>query len=114
MADGQEQAALGVQHLLDVGGHGVDGGGQFTQFIRALGFVHGNRLGKIAAPFLHVTAEHDHIVTTGASAPLIGLIGSQDKEQVVLKGGHVSLIAGPNAVKRMWPRLDAWLAEKSV
>ena len=71
-------------------------------------------LGKIAAPFLHVTAEHDHIVTTGASAPLIGLIGSQDKEQVVLKGGHVSLIAGPNAVKRMWPRLDAWLAEKSV
>ena len=71
-------------------------------------------LGKIAAPFLHVTAEHDHIVTTGASAPLIGLIGSEDKEQVVLKGGHVSLIAGPNAVKRMWPRLDAWLAEKSV
>ena len=71
-------------------------------------------LGKIAAPFLHVTAEHDLIVTTGASAPLIGLIGSEDKEQVVLKGGHVSLIAGPNAVKRMWPRLDAWLAEKSV
>ena len=71
-------------------------------------------LGKIAAPFLHVTAEHDHIVTTGASAPLIGLIGSEDKEQVVLKGGHVSLIAGPNAVKRMWPKLDAWLAEKSV
>ena len=71
-------------------------------------------LGKITAPFLHVTAEHDHIVTTGASAPLIGLIGSEDKEQVVLKGGHVSLIAGPNAVKRMWPRLDAWLAEKSV
>ncbi|MFM5918635.1 MAG: alpha/beta fold hydrolase [Novosphingobium sp.] len=71
-------------------------------------------LGKVKAPFLHVTAEHDHIVTTGASAPLLGLIGSQDKEQVVLKGGHVSLIAGPNAVKRMWPKLDSWLAEKSV
>jgi polyhydroxyalkanoate synthase len=71
-------------------------------------------LDKISAPFLHVTAEHDHIVTTGASAPLLGLIGSEDKEQVVLKGGHVSLIAGPNAVKRMWPKLDSWLAEKSV
>ena len=71
-------------------------------------------LDKITAPFLHITAEHDHIVTTGASAPLLGLIGSDDKEQVVLKGGHVSLIAGPNAVKRMWPKLDAWLAEKSV
>lgn len=72
------------------------------------------KLDKISAPFLHITAEHDHIVTTGASAPLIGLIGSENKEQVVLKGGHVSLIAGPNAVKRMWPKLDSWLAEKSV
>ena len=71
-------------------------------------------LDKVSCPFLHVTAEHDHIVTTAASAPLIGLIGSEDKEQVVLKGGHVSLIAGPNAVKRMWPRLDQWLGEKSV
>jgi polyhydroxyalkanoate synthase subunit PhaC len=71
-------------------------------------------LERITCPFLHVTAEHDHIVTTGASAPLIGMIGSADKEQVVLKGGHVSLIAGPNAVRRMWPKLDAWLGEKSV
>jgi polyhydroxyalkanoate synthase len=71
-------------------------------------------LDKVACPFLHVTAEHDHIVTTGASAPLIDMIGSADKEQVVLKGGHVSLIAGPNAVKRMWPRLDHWLGAKSV
>lgn len=71
-------------------------------------------LDRISCPFLHITAEHDHIVTTEASAPLIGMIGSQDKEQVVLKGGHVSLIAGPNAVRRMWPKLDQWLGEKSV
>lgn len=71
-------------------------------------------LDRISCPFLHVTAEHDHIVTTGASAPLIGMVGSADKEQVVLKGGHVSLIAGPNAVRRMWPKLDSWLGEKSV
>ncbi|MGN6498631.1 MAG: alpha/beta fold hydrolase [Tsuneonella sp.] len=71
-------------------------------------------LGRIDCPFLHVTAEHDHIVTTEASAPLIDMVGSRDKEQVVLKGGHVSLIGGPNAVKRMWPKLDGWLAEKSV
>lgn len=70
--------------------------------------------GRITCPFLHVTAEHDHIVTTAASAPLIDLVGSADKEQVVLKGGHVSLIAGPNAVKRMWPKLDSWLGAKSV
>ena len=70
--------------------------------------------GRISCPFLHVTAEHDHIVTTAASAPLIEMVGSTDKEQIVLKGGHVSLIAGPNAVKRMWPKLDHWLGAKSV
>jgi polyhydroxyalkanoate synthase len=71
-------------------------------------------LGAITCPFLHATAQHDHIVTTAASAPLIEMIGSRDKEAVVLKGGHVSLIAGPNAVRRLWPKLDEWLGEKSV
>lgn len=71
-------------------------------------------LTAITCPFLHVTAEHDHIVTTEASAPLIDMIGPTTKEQVVLKGGHVSLVGGPNAVKRLWPKLDQWLAEKSV
>ena len=71
-------------------------------------------LDRVQCPFLHVTAEHDHIVSTAASAPLIEKIGSPDKEQIVLKGGHVSLIAGPNAVKRMWPRLDHWLEGRST
>ena len=71
-------------------------------------------LTHITVPFLHVTAEHDHIVPTAASAPLIDMIGSTDKEQVTLKGGHVSLVGGPNAVRRMWPKLDDWMAEKSL
>lgn len=71
-------------------------------------------LGNITAPFLHVVAEHDHIVPKAASAPLIGMIGSADKEEVVLKGGHVSLVAGGNAVRRLWPKLDDWLQERSL
>lgn len=71
-------------------------------------------LGAIAAPFLHVVAEHDHIVPRAASAPLIDRVGSTDKEEVVLKGGHVSLVAGGNAVKRLWPKLDLWLQERSL
>lgn len=71
-------------------------------------------LGGITAPFLHVTAEHDHIVPPAASAPLIEKIGSADKEQVTLKGGHVSLVAGGNAIKRLWPRLVEWLGERST
>jgi len=32
----------------------------------------------------------------------------------VLKGGHVSVAAGMNAVKRLWPKLDSWLSERST
>lgn len=71
-------------------------------------------LGTIRAPYLHITAQHDHIVPPPASAPLVDMVGSQEKKQVELKGGHVSLIAGANAVKRMWPMVDEWLGEKSV
>lgn len=71
-------------------------------------------LGNITVPMLHVVAEHDHIVPYDASKPLVQMIGSADKEEVVLKGGHISLVAGGNAVKRLWPRLDTWLQERST
>ena len=71
-------------------------------------------LAAITAPFLHVAALHDHIVPTAASAPLIDMVGSSDKEEVVLKGGHVSLVAGANAKARLWPRLVQWLGERST
>ncbi|HWK85688.1 MAG TPA: alpha/beta fold hydrolase [Caldimonas sp.] len=71
-------------------------------------------LGAIKVPLLHVLAEHDHIVPYAAAKPLVAMIGSKDKEEMVLKGGHVSLVAGANAVKRLWPRLDVWLGKASV
>lgn len=71
-------------------------------------------LGRIRVPLLSVVAEHDHIVPYAAAHPLMEQVGSTDKEEVMLKGGHVSLVAGPNAVKRMWPKLDQWLGERSV
>lgn len=71
-------------------------------------------LSRITVPFLHVAAEHDHIVPTAASAPLVGMVGSKDKNEIVLKGGHVSLVAGGNAIKRLWPNLLQWLGERST
>jgi polyhydroxyalkanoate synthase len=71
-------------------------------------------LASIGAPILHAVAEHDHIVPYDAARHLIARVGSADKQEVMLKGGHVSLVAGPNAVKRLWPKLDAWLGERSV
>lgn len=70
--------------------------------------------GNITIPFLHVAAMHDHIVQSAASADLINLVGSEDKEEIIVKGGHVSLVAGGNAIYRLWPRLDQWMAERAL
>ncbi len=71
-------------------------------------------LGNIKVPILHALAEHDHIVPYEAAKPLIANVGSKDKEEIVFKGGHVSLVAGGNAIKRLWPKLDAWLGKRST
>lgn len=71
-------------------------------------------LNRIKVPFMHVVAEYDHIVPYEASKPLVPMIGSKDKQEVMLKGGHVSLVAGANAIKRLWPQLDTWLQERSL
>lgn len=72
------------------------------------------RLDKIKVPILHAVAEHDHIVPYDAAKHLIQKVGSADKEEVILKGGHVSLVAGPNAIRRLWPKLDSWLGGRSI
>lgn len=71
-------------------------------------------LAKLTVPVLSCVAEHDHLAPRGTTENFLNVIGSEDKEEVLLKGGHVSLIAGPNAVKRMWPRLTHWLAHRST
>jgi polyhydroxyalkanoate synthase subunit PhaC len=72
------------------------------------------KLENIKVPILHAVAEHDHIVPYDAAKHLIAKVGSQDKEEVMLKGGHVSLVAGANAVRRLWPKLDSWLGRRSI
>jgi polyhydroxyalkanoate synthase len=71
-------------------------------------------LAAIACPVLHVMAEHDDIAPIDATRPLTSLMGSEDKEDVILKGGHVSLVAGRNAWFRLWPKISEWLGVRSV
>jgi polyhydroxyalkanoate synthase subunit PhaC len=71
-------------------------------------------LKAIKAPLLHVLAQYDHIVPPECGKPLIECVSSSDKEEVILPGGHVSLVAGANAIKRMWPKLDQWLERRST
>jgi polyhydroxyalkanoate synthase len=71
-------------------------------------------LEDVKVPVFHAMAEHDHIAPFAATRPLLELVGSEEKEEVVLKGGHVSLVAGKNAVARLWPKVADWLSHRSV
>jgi polyhydroxyalkanoate synthase len=101
-------------------------GETYRQFIRELVWenklmhgtmdINGRRVNTkaITFPVLHAMAEHDHIAPYKSTLPLTSLVGSEDKEDVILKGGHVSLVAGKNAVGRLWPKVAEWLGERSV
>ncbi len=72
------------------------------------------RLGDIKVPLVHITGQHDHIVPYDSAKALVPMAGSEDKRDIALKGGHVSLVAGGNAMYRLWPQVDGWLAGRSV
>ena len=44
---------------------------------------------------------------------VMDLIGSEDKEFFVLDAGHVGLMTGRGAKKGLWPKVSAWLSERS-
>jgi polyhydroxyalkanoate synthase len=71
-------------------------------------------LANIRVPLLAVMAEQDHIAPLAATRELLSLVGSEDKQEVLVKGGHVSVMAGPNAKTRLWQSVDRWLSERSV
>ena len=71
-------------------------------------------LANITAPLLNIVAQHDHVVAHAAAAPLMTRTSSSEREEIVSKGGHVSVVAGPHALKRLWPSIDAWLGKRSV
>ena len=68
----------------------------------------------VKIPVLHAMAEHDHIAPFAATRPLTSIVGSEDTEDIVLKGGHVSLVAGKNAMFRLWPRMADWFSHRSL
>ncbi len=71
------------------------------------------RLGDITLPMLTVIAERDHIVPEPVAAPLPGLVGSEDSEELRLDAGHVGLVVGRTAAKVTIPRIIEFLRQRS-
>jgi len=70
-------------------------------------------LRDITVPFLTVRANRDHIVPPDAAAPLIDLVGSEDKHELQLDAGHMGLVVGRPAAKTTVPTILAFLKRRS-
>jgi polyhydroxyalkanoate synthase subunit PhaC len=69
-------------------------------------------LGKIVCPLLNVLGEYDDVVPAESSLPLLNLVGSTDKRNLVIRTGHVGAVVSAGAHKSLWPQVGAWLAER--
>lgn len=68
---------------------------------------------RITTSLLNIVAERDHIALPSQSTPIMNLVGSTDKQQITLPGGHVGLVVGRGASTQLWPALHEWLALRS-
>jgi polyhydroxyalkanoate synthase subunit PhaC len=70
-------------------------------------------LSNIECPVLSIAGSKDFICPLPQAETAMGLVGSQDKEFLVLDAGHVGLMAGSVAENELWPRVRDWLKPRS-
>jgi polyhydroxyalkanoate synthase len=100
-------------------------GAAFRQFI--VDFYRGNKLmegtlvvrgervdlRQLRASLLDVIAEDDHITPPCQSETLLEKVGSTDKTILRVPGGHIGVMAGSAAAKGTWPKVEAWISQRS-
>ncbi|MCU0491558.1 MAG: alpha/beta fold hydrolase [Chloroflexaceae bacterium] len=72
------------------------------------------KLENIRANLLNVIADKDHIVPSCQSVTAMDKVGSPDKELLTMRGGHIGIMAGSGARKTLWPKINEWLAARSM
>lgn len=60
---------------------------------------------EVWAQMFNVPPESNH--------PVMDLVGSKDKHEILVDSGHMGIMAGRDASKKLWPRLDGWLRGRS-
>lgn len=70
-------------------------------------------LRDVRVPFLNVVAAKDHIVPPGAARPLLDLVGSQQKDELLLEAGHIGLAVGRHAQQKTIPQIADFLRAHS-
>jgi polyhydroxyalkanoate synthase len=68
------------------------------------------RLSAIHAPVLNVAATSDTIAPRPTTRAVLGKVSSADRQELLVKGGHVGIVVGRTAKHDLWPKVGRWLA----
>jgi len=93
----------------------------FHEFVYNNGFKEGGAvlggkevdLKKVDASLLAFVGRTDKVVPMKAATAVMDLVGSQDKELVVVPGGHMGAFSGASAPENVWKKTAQWLAPRS-
>lgn len=70
-------------------------------------------LSNVGVSLLNIARAQDIICPLSQTEATMDLVGSEDKEHLILDAGHVGLIASPEARKTFWPQIENWLEIRS-
>jgi polyhydroxyalkanoate synthase subunit PhaC len=70
-------------------------------------------LQSITCPVMNLMASNDDLVPCVQSTPFNDLVGSKDRQAIVVQAGHVGLAIGGKAQRETWPKVCEWLGERS-
>lgn len=70
-------------------------------------------LDELTMPILGLVASKDHLVPMETTKRFIERLPSEDKDVMTLPAGHIGLAVSSKAHKDFWPKVAAWIAERS-
>jgi polyhydroxyalkanoate synthase subunit PhaC len=69
-------------------------------------------LRNITCPLLNVVADLDDVVHPSSSLPLPEKVGSADRRNLTFPSGHLGAVVGAGAIKKLWPQIGEWMADR--
>ena len=69
-------------------------------------------LQNITCPLLNVVADLDDVVHPQSSLPLPDKVGSADRRNLTFPTGHIGAVVSAGAIKKLWPEVGGWLADR--
>jgi polyhydroxyalkanoate synthase len=69
-------------------------------------------LRNVMCPLLNVVADLDDVVHPRSSLPLAEKVGSADRRNLTFPTGHIGAVVSAGAIKKLWPQVGQWLADR--